>query len=275
MRILLLGKGHLGSFLSGRLNIAPELWWKEEIANLSEAKLLEFKPEVIINTVGKTDLKWCEENQSECWRCNVVEPLMLYRRIGKTLRCPLVHISSACVWDGPFNERGEPFNSWDAPTPACFYSWTKAAFDAMVMDEAKTGLIILRPRQVYSPLRSPRNTLSKLLSYPKLLDTPNSMTSAETIAKTIEAFMGPIGLERTRITNVYDAGWTTPFRVGELLAEAGLRTVPEKLTKEELDGWHKPKRVDAVIADNWFEYIAKPPKVEDELRRVIAEFARS
>ena len=54
---------------------------------------------------------------------------------------------------------------------------------------------------------------------------------------------------------------------------AGLRAKPERLEKNDLDSWHKPKRVDVVLADPFFETLAEPPRVEDELRRNIALFA--
>ena len=34
---------------------------------------------------------------------------------------------------------------------------------------------------------------------------------------------------------------------------AGCRPPPQKLSKADLDSWHKPKRVDAVIEDKFFE----------------------
>jgi dTDP-4-dehydrorhamnose reductase len=93
------------------------------------------------------------------------------------------------------------------------------------------------------------------------------MTSAETIASTIHALAD--GAQPSRTYNVYDLGVTSPFRVGQLLAEAGLRKEPQRIDKAELDAWHKPKRVDAVLYDRAFEMLASPPDIEAELRRTI------
>lgn len=281
MKILLIGKGHLGKFLKSNLNVSDEYFWTDRMAQLDEAALARIAPDVIVNTAGKTDLAFCESNKDECWDSNVAEPLKLYRRILKTIKCPYIHISSGCVWDGPYREDGKPFDTYDPPTPACFYAWSKAAFDAMLKQEANTPIAILRPRQVYSeamaePGQPVRNTLQKLMQYETLIDTPNSMTSSYTILKTIQCLIKIESrnwcLQRTM--NVYDRGIITPFTVGHMLAAAGLREKPKLGSKSDLDQWHKPRRVDAVIYDGIFESIVQPPKIEEEMRRVISMIPR-
>jgi dTDP-4-dehydrorhamnose reductase len=279
-RILVVGKGHLGKTLVDRWKVPPEMHWTTDAMNITVDDIVRLAPEVIVNAAGKTDLKWCEDNTTECFRCNVRMPIHLYRAVKDSrLYTLFIHLSSGCVWDGPYRPDGKPFMPTDRPTPACFYSWTKAACDSMLMDEAASPIAILRPRQVYSGSGSPRDTLTKLNSYKKLLDTPNSMTSASTIIKTIEALValgerpepGYLGLNG--VMNVYDAGVTTPYRVGVMLAEAGCREMPERLEKSDLDTWHSPKRVDAVISDPWFEELVNPSPVEDELSKAILKFS--
>jgi nucleoside-diphosphate-sugar epimerase len=278
-RILLIGRGHLGAFLRERLGVPPELHWKDELESLDGAALRRLDPEAVVNTAGKTDLAWCEANARETFRCNVSAPLALWRAIqaARLERTPFVHFSSGCVWDGPYREDGSPFGPEDPPRPACFYSWSKAACDALLLREAAgRPLIILRPRQVYSPLNSPRNTLAKLRLYPRLIETPNSMTSAETIARTLERLLALPSdrLPRGRIVAVYDRGVTSPFQVGQRLAQAGLRGEPARMPRAELDAAVKPKRVDVVLRDAWFEALADPPEVGVEMDRVIGLFAR-
>lgn len=276
-KVLLIGKGHLGSCLKERWRVPAELHWTREMAELDVETLRRLQPEAVINTAGKTDLRWCEDNTAECFRCNVSAPIGVYRAVKTAFnnRVPYIHLSSGCVWDGPYREDGKPFEQNDPATPACFYSWTKAACDALLMAEASAPLIALRPRQVYSPLASPRNTLTKLNTYPKLLDTPNSMTSADTIARTIQIILASSDARVwNRIMNVYERGHSSPFEVGTFLAQAGCRSAPARLTKGELDAWHKPKRVDAVIHDAFFEELVKPPTVQEELRRNIVLFAK-
>lgn len=274
-RILVVGRGHLGTYLARAWDLPEELHWKEDMDGLDRRTLERLAPDAVVNCAGKTDLSWCEAHPLECFRCNVSAPLGLYRRVGQLPgnRTPVFHLSSGCVWDGPYHADGRPFEPSDPPTPACFYTWTKAACDALLLQEAGAPLLILRPRQLYSPEPVERNTLMKLRRYPRLVDTPNSMTSADTVRKTIEKAMEE-DFGWGRIVNVYDPGTVTPFQVGTLLAEAGCREPPERIAKAELDGWHKPRRVDTVLRDPYFESHVQPPPVEEELRRVIGILAR-
>lgn len=277
-RVLLIGNGHLGNYLKQLWQLPAELHWTRDMAALDAAALKTIKPDAVINAAGKTNLEWCEKNAQECFRSNVDAPVNVYRALKKAFgsAVPYIHLSSGCVWDGPYRADGQAFQPKDPPTPACFYSWSKACCDALLLTERDAPLVILRPRQLYSPLASPRNMLQRLNGYARLLDTPNSMSSADTIARTIVA-----ALDRrddagcwNRILNVYERGVTSAFEVGTLLAQAGCRAAPEKLNKSDLDAWHTPRRVDTVLADPCFESLVAPALVQDELKRNIALFAR-
>ena len=273
---LVIGKGHLGTYIKEKFNVSEDLFWKKDMMDLTLDDLKRLNPSCVINTAGKTDLTWCENNQKETMRCNVQGPLHLYRQCIKFNKIPLVHISSGCIWDGPYDENGEPFTVNSPVTPACFYAWTKAAGDALLIQEASfnQNLLILRPRQVYSPVLSPRNSLTKLNRYEKLLQTPNSMTSADTIILAINKLLTGEQLYKHRqVYNIYDKGYTTPFDVGVLLHQAGLRKMPEVLEKSNMDTWHFPKRVDTVLQDYGFERNVQPPDIIDELKRNIALYA--
>ena len=88
------------------------------------------------------------------------------------------------------------------------------------------------------------------------------------IAKIVQQLM--VAPDWTGVFNVYDRGVTTPYQIGVMLAEAGLREKPTRIEKTELDTWHKPRRVDTVIHDRRFEERAKPRDVADVLRESIA-----
>jgi dTDP-4-dehydrorhamnose reductase len=271
MRKLVVGRGHLGQYIATKLGISSELHFKDNMDDLDERKLADLRPDVVINAAGKTDLPWCENNPHGAFTSNVIAPIALHRRCID-LNVRYVHLSSGCVWDGPFNKNGEAFKPNDPISPACFYSWTKALCDSILIQESNT-VLILRPRQVYSSVASPRNTLDKLKNYKDLLDTPNSMTSADTIIKTINILLSTT--PGSKIMNVYDKGYSTPFEVAKFLHEAGLRGAPGLLDKSSLDKWHKPRRVDVVLYDKTFESLINPPLVQDELQRVIAEFKKN
>ena len=276
--IFLIGRGHLGRFLAERWGLSEDCWWRDEMEALREDHLQSIGRRIVVNCAGKTDLPWCEKNALEAFRCNVSAPIQVLRTALAAYGegAPYIHLSSGCVWDGPYKQDGTPFGPDDPPHPACFYSWTKCTTDAMLLREGGSQVVCLRPRQVFSPAVSSRNTLAKLVSYRCLLETPNTMTSAATIAATIEAIVQGSGDPFWgRIVNVYDRGVTSPYKVGLLLAEMELREKPEPLEKSELDAWHKPKRVDTVLIDPLFESIIKPGTVEEALRRDIKAYAQN
>ncbi len=274
MNIILIGSGQIGSILAQQFASDILLHWKQDIDALDTETIRSFAPDAVINAAGKTDLKWCEENAREAFRSNVEAPVGLYRRLlAVSDRIRFLHFSSGCVWDGPYDENGKPFTPQHPPTPAAFYSWTKAACDNFLLGIDAHHTAILRPRQVFSGLHNERNTLVKLLRYPKLVDTPQSMTSDETIISTVQLLLTVD--DWSGIWNIYDKGIITPYEAGCMLSDAGLRDAPQKITKAELDTFHKPKRVDTVLYDERFEKLISPPRLNDTLRNAIDRLKNS
>ncbi len=272
MNIIIVGNGQVGSALAAALSEHTITHWKSDLDLLTVDELKKVMPDAVINAAGKTDLKWCEENAREAFRCNVEAPVQLYQRIlSLTTPIRFLHCSSGCIWDGPYDEHGKPFTPANPARPAAYYSWTKAACDELLLNENPSMVAILRPRQVYSDSPTPRNTLTKLRTYPKLIQTPNSMSSLDIIIKTVRHCLSS-STDWNGIWNIYDAGVTTPFHIGELLAQAGLRAMPEAFTKTELDSFHKPKRVDTVLYDERFERLIKPEPLEEVLVKTIDRY---
>jgi nucleoside-diphosphate-sugar epimerase len=270
-KILLIGKGQIGSALARDVTEFDVHIWPHDLDDLTREALEVIAPDAVINAAGKTDLAWCEANAREAIRSNLEAPVRLYERILQLEKATrFIHFSSGCVWDGPYTPDGLPFTPEVPSTPASLYSWTKAASDAMLMERNSERIAILRPRQVYSGYRHPRNTLLKLLKYPKLIDTPNSVSSIEVIEKTVRHILSAEH-DWNGVWNVYDREVTTPLKMGELLAEAGLREVPQVISKEELDAFHKPKRVDTVLYDERFEAMIHPEGVQNQLSKAIEE----
>src|SRR2546428_7220327 len=105
MRIILIGRGQVGHALMRGLAGHKIEHWTRDIADLSSEAIGKFLPDIIINAAGKTDLAWCEANPLEAFRSNVEAPLKLYQRIcSDSPEVRFIHLSSGCVWDGPYDE---------------------------------------------------------------------------------------------------------------------------------------------------------------------------
>lgn len=272
--ILVIGRGHLGHIIANSLG-----------ANLFDGRL-ESIPDIqldyathIINTAGKTDLKWCEENVAEASYVNSYLPIKIFQKC-RSLGTKFVQLSSGCVWNGPYDVSGQPFTPKHITSPQCHYAVTKASCDEELIKEyekpGKSSLAILRLRMPYSHVKSNRNLFSKLLGYKELIDTHNSVTSSKILCDTIRTLVTKdTSTLWNRITCVYDAGITTPYNIGVKLAHAGLRDVPCRTSKAKLDAWHKPRRVDTVMSDMVFEREIRPRSVGEMLDETLERYVKS
>lgn len=273
--ILILGNGHLGNYLAEKLH--QEYGHKTILAadkipagRVNSALLRKYGTvDVVLNTIAKTDLRWCEDHPEDAMETNCSLTVAI-QQLCQVDNKPLIQLSSGCIWEGPFKQDGEPFGPEDDPTPASFYAVTKAEADRRLMQSKTVKIAVLRLRMPYSPVNSHRNLFNKLNSYTDLIDTPNSITSADTLVKTVDKLTNDNSPLWNRITCVYDYAVTSPYRVAVKLFRAGTREgLPGRLEKEALDLFHRPKRVDTVMYDPVFEAAVDPPEVSKELDRVI------
>lgn len=265
-KVLLIGNGHVGKYLKDYWELPDSSHWKEPMQEIMECDLDSFKPDVVVNTAAKTNLMWCQSNIHQTMMNNAVYPF----RLGKLCddrKIPFIHLSSGCVWRGPYKPDNTPFYPNDVVNPACIYTYSKAIGDELLQD--LDSAIVLRPRLVYSHFENQRNLLKKLSIYKQLLNTPNSITSIRTIAKTVEGIMSV--KSSPKILNVYDKGVITPLQIGTYLHIRGLRDMPEILERKNFNDY---ERVDVVMYDPVFEELVNPPNVYEELNYMIAEYKK-
>lgn len=183
---VILGRGFVGSALSNFFEVGdfnhfiytrtmldytnPDVLYKE---------LKEKKEQIsyIINCFGYTgrpNVDGCESNKEDCWKWNVLYPLNVLK-IADSLKIPVVHIGSGCVYTG-YQKR---FNEEDAPNfglysnDASFYSRCKHEFEVLADGYCA---YILRIRIPFSDENVPKNYFVKLLKYDNLIDNENSVT---------------------------------------------------------------------------------------------------
>ena len=204
MTILVLGNGWIGSILKEYLKadaFGPKL---TDGMNIPESIWNRY--DVIINTIAKTNIDWCEKNKVETANVNITLAVNLAERCVKTGK-KYVFFSSACIFESK-NSRDIKYED-STPNPACFYAKTKAIAEELVL-ETNPNTLIIRPRLPLSEVPHPRNTINKLLSYEKLQNNQESVTVVEDMLPALKSL---IEKGESGVINMVNAGTISPVQI--------------------------------------------------------------
>ena len=141
------------------------------------AALDTHRPRRVLNCAGATgspNVDSCERKPAETYRSNVLGPIILASAC-RSRGIHFTHLGSGCIYTG--DNGGKGFTEDDSANfHGSLYSRTKAQAEAALRD---LGALQLRIRMPLSSTPSPRNLLTKLLGYPKIVSVPNSVTILE------------------------------------------------------------------------------------------------
>jgi dTDP-4-dehydrorhamnose reductase len=189
------------------------------------AALLRDRPEFLINAAGytgKPNVDACELHRHECLFGNAVLPGIIADACAAA-GVPWGHVSSGCIYTGARPD-GRGFTEDDTPnftfrTNNCsFYSGTKALGEEVLA--GKPNLFLWRLRIPFDNVDNPRNYLTKLLRYPRLLEATNSISQLEEFCAATFACWEkrvPFG-----IYNVTNPGHVTTREVVDLIRQSGV-----------------------------------------------------
>ncbi len=245
MKIIILGgKGYLGQQFAARYPSA--LVPSVDIADQQtvSALLEREKPDVVINTAGKTgrpNVDWCEDHKLETIRSNVTGPLVLLEEaLKRDIR--LVHIGSGCIYQG--DKDGCGWHEEDAPNyEGSFYSRTKLWSDQMLQE---FPVLNIRLRMPFDGSSNPRNLLVKLHGYTRVLDQPNSLTY---IPEFLDAIAALIEKGKTGTYNIVNPGGISPYEIMEMYREIVDPTHAfERLTVDRLGEVVKAGRSNCILS---------------------------
>ncbi|KAK9927358.1 hypothetical protein M0R45_024543 [Rubus argutus] len=186
LKFLIYGKtGWIGGLL-GKICQAQSISFEYGSGRLEnrgslEADIAAVKPTHVFNAAGVTgrpNVDWCESHKVETIRTNVVGTLTL-ADLCRDRGLVLINYATGCIFEydaaHPLGS-GVGFKEEDTPNfIGSFYSKTKA----MVEDLLKNyeNVCTLRVRMpISSDLQNPRNFITKITRYDKVVDIPNSMT---------------------------------------------------------------------------------------------------
>ena len=141
-----------------------------------------------MNTAGKTgkpNVDWCESNPLPTFRSNTIGALVVAEACQER-GLHLTHLASGCVFYG---ESPDP-RGWredDFANPSATYSRSKYAADLLL--SALPNTAIVRLRMPIDSVPGPRNLITKLASYPKIIDVQNSVTVVDDLIEAVKRLM--------------------------------------------------------------------------------------
>ncbi|EFJ09719.1 hypothetical protein SELMODRAFT_439393 [Selaginella moellendorffii] len=146
-----------------------------------EADIAAAKPSHVMNAAGVTgrpNVDWCEDHRVETIRANVVGTLNL-ADVCRGHGLLLVNFATGCIFEydgGHQIDSGVGFTEEDAPNfVGSFYSKTKAMVEELLKNYENVCTLRVR-MPISSDLANPRNFITKITRYEKVVNIPNSMT---------------------------------------------------------------------------------------------------
>jgi dTDP-4-dehydrorhamnose reductase len=245
MIYLLGGSGYVGQAyqaLLRRRGIAFRNLRRAEIdytdASVLGAALAKDKPEFLINAAGytgKPNVDACELHKAECLLGNAVLPGIVAKAC-EDAGVPWGHVSSGCIYtgDGP---DGNGFTELDTPnftfrTNNCsFYSGTKGLGEEVLAGHP--NVFVWRLRIPFDGVENPRNYLTKLMRYQRLLEATNSISELdEFVDATLACWTKRVPFGTYNVTN---PGKVTTHEVVELIRASGVCDKEYIYFKDETD----------------------------------------
>ena len=194
------------------------------------------RPAFLINAAGytgKPNVDACELHKAECLFGNVVLPGFI-AQVCAEAGVPWGHVSSGCIYNGARPD-GSGFHEEDTPNftfrsnHCSFYSGSKALGEEVLAGAA--GVYLWRLRIPFNEVDHPRNYLTKLMRYERLLDAANSISQLdEFAAATFACWEQRVPFGTYNVTN---PGAITTREIVELIRRSGVCTKEFKFFASE------------------------------------------
>lgn len=199
------------------------------------------RPEFVINAAGytgKPNVDACELHKADCLFGNSVLPGVVAQACAEA-GVPWGHVSSGCIYNGAHPE-GRGFTEEDAPnfsfrTNNCsFYSGTKALGEEVLAGQP--DVYVWRLRIPFDNVENPRNYLTKLMRYQRLLEATNSISQLhEFVAATFACWEKKVPFGTYNVTN---PGKVTTHEVIDHIRRSGVCKTDFVFFKDEDEFMH-------------------------------------
>ncbi|CAL5442319.1 unnamed protein product [Camellia sinensis] len=168
-----------------------------------DSDLASINPTHVFNAAGVTgrpNVDWCESHKVETIRTNVVGTLTL-ADLCRDRGLILINYATGCIFEydsaHPLGS-GVGFKEEDIPNfIGSFYSKTKAMVEDLLNNYENVCTLRVR-MPISSDLTNPRNFITKITRYEKVVDIPNSMTILD------ELLPISIDMAKRNLTGIYN-----------------------------------------------------------------------
>lgn len=207
MNIIVIGaNGQLGKCLQAKVGLLSlddkYIFYSKNELNINDyalvrERLIDFKPKIIINVSGYTNVDAAENEQKKSIEINCLAVKNL-ADLSAQMNATLIHISTDYVFNGEFNN---PYKETDQTGPKTVYGKTKLAGEAKVISSG-CEYVIIRTSWVFSEHGNNfMKTILRLMKEKKSIgivdDQIGCPTYAYDIASIILSFVKSIGYGAT------------------------------------------------------------------------------
>lgn len=306
--IYILGTGYVAQTYSKYFlinSIPHKLISRKDVLYTNPVTLSAFvataKPSLLINAsgyTGKPNVDACEDHKLACLYSNGTMPGFI-GEICQALNVPWIHVSSGCIYDGVKNLRDPrpielqsnplvridisgtpktgPWTELDEPNftfrqNSSFYSGSKAMGEELI--KKFNNVWICRLRIPFNEFAGPRNYLTKLAQYEKLINASNSITQLDEFVRATVALYNHGA--SFGIYNVTNPGIVTASSVVERIIKAGIRkSDPIWLNMADFNKMVKAPRSNCLLNSDKINSISPLTEANEAIDQAIAQWTTS
>ncbi|KAF1002533.1 trifunctional UDP-glucose 4,6-dehydratase/UDP-4-keto-6-deoxy-D-glucose 3,5-epimerase/UDP-4-keto-L-rhamnose-reductase RHM1-like [Apium graveolens] len=236
------------------------------------------KPTHVFNAAGVTgrpNVDWCESHKTETIRTNVTGTLTL-ADVCREQGLLMINFATGCIfeYDAAHPEgSGIGFKEEDTPNfHGSFYSKTKAMVEELLKDY--DNVCTLRVRMpISSDLSNPRNFITKISRYNKVVNIPNSMTVLDELLpisiemakrnlKGIWNFTNPGVVSHNEILEMYKQYIDPSFKYSNFTLEEQAKVIVAARSNNEMDGSKLKTEFPELLSikESLIKYVFEPNK---------------
>ncbi|CAL5434820.1 unnamed protein product [Camellia sinensis] len=236
------------------------------------------RPSHVFNAAGVTgrpNVDWCETHKVETIRANVVGTLTL-ADVCREQGLIMLNFATGCIFEydaGHLQGSGVGFKEEDKPNfIGSFYSKTKAMVEELLKEFENVCTLRVR-MPISSDLSNPRNFITKISRYSKVVNIPNSMTVLdELLPISIEMakrnctgiwnFTNPGAISHNEILEMYRDYIDPKFKWVNFDLEEQAKVIVAPRSNNEMDSSKLKKEFPELlpIKDSIIKFVFKPNK---------------